>query len=393
MKIAIFSDMFFPQVNGVATATINLSKGLADKGHEIIIIAPKFPRKIQKDEFKYSNIKIIRVFSFPTFFYKDFRSTIPINFKILHLFYKEKVDIIHFQTHFTLGFQAIFCSKFLKIPLVGTFHGFISDPQYLEHMKLNYKSVEQLVWKYSKWYYNKCNLITCPSEYAKKELLIHNFKSEIKVISNGIDASIFDNSKAKAVRKKYTKKGNLLLFVGRVAYEKNLIYLLECFRLVADELPNTKLLIVGDGPQMGDVKKKISELGLLDNIFLLGMIPHNQFIKSSIIGACDLFVTASITENQPMTILESQANGLVCVGADAKGVPNLIKNAVNGYVVNPDDKKAFADAVIKILSNKKLHQKMKNNTFKEIENHKFSKVIDQWENIYSKLIKNYNSRL
>jgi len=387
MKIAIFTDTFLPQTNGIVTATINLAKGMADRGHHVYILAPKFPKE---KEFSYTNITIKRVPSIPAFFYQDFKFVSPYSRKVLEYIKKEKIEIIHFQAPVTIAIQAIRISKKLKIPLVGTFHTFISDPAYLKHIKLNYNAVVKLAWAYTRAYYNKCNLITCPSENTKKELLKNNLTNNIQVISNGMDTNIFDNSKAKEVKAKYAPKGNLLLFIGRIAHEKNLFYLVDCMKLVCNEMPETKLIMVGGGPQMDEIKEKIKSLKLQNNIILLGEVKYNELIKSSIFGASDLFLTASVTENQPMTILEAQANGLVCVGARARGIPNLIKDNYNGYTIIPGDKQAFANAIIKLLKDKKLRKKMEENTNTEIKNHEISQVIDTWEKTYNQLIKNYH---
>jgi len=388
MRITIFTDSFTPLIDGVVTSTTNLVKNLADRGHKIYIIAPSFNKKFE--EFKHKNVKIKRVYSIPAFFYSGYRFTYPFSFKILKYLKKEKIECIHFQTPLALGLQAILISKVLKLPLIGTFHTLFTHPDYIKHIKMGYKPFEKMAWSYARMFYNKCDLITCPSQETKKELLKHGFYRPIKVISNGIDLKMFKNSKCASVKKKYNKNGKLLLFVGRVAHEKNIPYLLKCFKLVLKEVPDTKLLVIGDGPQMEEVKEDIKKFGLSENVILLGKIEHSKLAKSSIFKASDLFVTASITENQPMTMLEAQANGMACVGIKAMGVKDLIKNNYNGFLVKNGNKKEFADKVITLLKNKKLRNKMGKNALNEIKKCEIKNVGDVWENIYSDMIKNYN---
>ncbi len=385
MNIAIFTDTFFPQINGIVTATINLSKGLSDRGHRVFIICPKF--KNYEEKFKYKNVNIIRISSVPAYFYEDFRFASVISPQLIRGMKKEKIDIIHFQTPMTLGFQAILISKILRVPLVGTFHTFFSDPQYLKHMNLDYRFVENISWGFAKAYYNRCDLITAPSNETKKELIKNGFNEEIKVISNGIDFDQFDNSNKVKIKNKYNPDGDILLFVGRVANEKNLFYLLECFKIVVDNKPKTKLLIVGDGPQRNEVKDKIEELNLSKNVIMTGMIPHEEFVRSSIFGASKLFITASKTENQPMTMLEAQANGLVCIGLNERGIKNLIKNNHNGYLVKLGDKKTFSKKILDLLKDNKLYTKLKKNTNEEIKKHSLDEITKIWEKEYTALIK------
>jgi glycosyltransferase involved in cell wall biosynthesis len=389
MKIAIFTDSFVPQVNGVVTATINLAKGLSDDGHEVIIVAPAHKNFT---EFRYPRVTVRRVFSVPAFFYEGFKFTSFMNPGILKLIREEKVDIIHFQTPITLGMQAVLISKILKIPLVGTFHTFFEDPQYLKHVGIGSDNMQKIAWEYTKIYYNSCDLITCPSKTTKRELSAHRIRRPIRVISNGIDASEFDGSKSKEVRKRFGAKGGLLLFVGRVAHEKNIFYLIDCFALALKRVPEAKLIVVGSGPQLEEVKAKVKSLGINKNVILTGRIEHDKLVKSSVFSACDLFVSASTTENQPMTVLEAQANGLVCVCIGKRGMSDLIFDGKNGFLVKDGDKRSFADRICKLLSDKDLLSEMRAETLRMIKNHEIDKVMDVWEKEYSKLIKKSERR-
>ena len=139
---------------------------------------------------------------------------------------------------------------------------------------------------------------------------------------------------------------------------------------------------------MNLLKSTVKELGLENNVIITGEIKYANLIKSPIFKESDLFVTASLTETQGITILEAQANGLVCVGINAMGVRSLIKNGYNGYLVKNNDTKDFANKVIALLTNKTLYKKMQKNTLKEIKKHDMKIVIKTWEKEYSKLIKN-----
>src|SRR3989338_1176747 len=191
MKIAIFTDSFLPHINGVVTSIIDMSKGLADKGHEIYVIAPKYDGV---NEFIYNNVQVKRVPTISAGFYEDFKFTSQFSLKILKYLRKEKIELIHFHTPITLGAQAIILSRLLKVPLIGTFHTFITDPNYLKHIKLNSRIIQRLSWAYVRIYYNKCDLITCPSNITRQELILNGFKKNIKVVPNGINIKIFNNS-------------------------------------------------------------------------------------------------------------------------------------------------------------------------------------------------------
>lgn len=390
MKIAMFCDVFLPKVDGAIVATLSLAKNLADNGNKVFIIAPKF-KNIEK-EFRYKNIKVIRVFSIPALFYEDFKFTFLFNNSVYKFLKKEKVDLIHVQAPLTLGINGLFISKLLKIPLIGTFHTNPADPNCLKHVKLNYFWVSKLIWVWLRFFYNFCDIVTCPSLSCKNDLLYNGINRLVKIISSGVDSRIFDNSNARKLREKLNKHGKILLFVGRISHEKNISYLLDCFNLSLKKIPNLKLIIVGNGPQMNEVKQKVNSLGISKKVIFTGMIRHDLFVKSSIYGASDLFVTASSTETQGISTLEAQANGLVCIGLNVPGTQDIIKNNWNGFLIEKGDKNAFSEAIIKVLSNPKLYSKFRKNTLIGVKQHETANVMRIWDETFKNLIGNKNER-
>lgn len=381
MKIVIFTDCFLPQVNGVVNVVVNSAKGLADKGHKVYIIVPKY-KGIK--EFKYKNIKVIRVSAIPAFFYPGFKFTFLYSLKVYEILKNKKIDLIHFHVPMPLGFQAIIFSKIFKVPLVGTFHGFIADPQYMKHMIISGKYAQKLFWKYIFYFFNKCDLITTPSQSAKIEILNHDFHKPIKVISNGIDFKDFMGGNSNFVKKKYNLNKTVLFF-GRIAHEKNVIYLFDGFKLILKKLPNIKLLVVGGGPQLKEFQEYTKEIGIGKSVIFTGMVNYKKL--SSYIGACDLFATASTTETFGLTTIEAMANGLPVVAVNATGTKDIVKNGYNGYLVKIGNKKDFADKIIKLLINDSLRLKMGKNAFKEAKKYDNRKIVKIWEKEYKELIK------
>ncbi|MBI2651531.1 glycosyltransferase family 4 protein [Candidatus Woesearchaeota archaeon] len=128
------------------------------------------------------------------------------------------------------------------------------------------------------------------------------------------------------------------------------------------------------------------ELGIENRVVITGQIEHDKLAKSGIFGACNLFVLASRTETGPLAVLEAQANGLVCVVAKGKGM-KLVEDGVNGYIADPNDKQAFANAIVRLLTNRREYVRMKKATLHNIKKYEFAHVIDLWEKTYAKLIK------
>lgn len=383
MNIAVFTDTFTPMRDGIVTAMTGTIKGLADRGYKIYVIAP-YHKNFK--EFSYPNVTVKRVRGVPALFYPGFKFTSFISLEVIRYLKKREIDIIHFQTPFTIGIQAILTAKILHKPLVGTFHTFVTDEMYLKHAGINPKFLRKLAYSYVRGFYNKCNLITCPSESTRKELKDNNFFKPMKVISNGIDLKSFENLNREKIKEEYKLNNKTILFIGRIAYEKNIKYLLKCFKIVLKKIPDAKLLIVGGGPQMEEIQNFSDMLNISKNVIFTGKIEHRVLIKSEIFKTCKIFVTASTTENQPITLLEAQANGLVCVGMNVRGIKDLIKNNYSGYLVRKDNKNEFAKKIIALLKSKELLNKMSKNTLKEIKKHDISLVVQEWEKNYKNLI-------
>lgn len=389
MNIAIFTDNFYPQINGVVTAVLNLAKGLADKGHKIYFVAPRY--KGQKD-FSYPNITVRYVASKPAgFIYKGLKIVSPISRRTKKFIKDNNIDVVYFVTPWTIAAKGIIIAKQLKLPIVGTYHTFICEKECLKHLKLNYNFVIKFAWKYTNLYYNTCQIVTCPSALTKELLLKNKCKRPVKVISNGLDTSSSPRSEIQKIKKKINSKGKTLLFVGRLAYEKNLLYLLDCFKLIHDKRPKTKLVLIGDGPQKKEILKKIKELKLKDSVKLLGAVKYQDLMTKGYYGACDIFVTASEIETFGLSVLEAQANGLVCVGVNKSGIKNLIKNNYNGFLVNSNDKNAFSQAAIKLIDNKKLYSRFKKNNKTIIKKYKMANVISEYEKTFRQAIEMYKS--
>lgn len=381
MRIAIFTDTFYPSIDGVTTTIMDTTEALARNGHTILICAPKYHSS--SDYKHHRNVEIFRLpsKSLPT--YKNFRFVYPCYRKCLRKVMEFSPDIIHLETYSTLGLAATKIAKKMKLPLMGTFHTLFTDAKYLKHAFLNFWIARKLVLKYMKFLYGKCDMLTCPSESCKEELLKMKIHVPVKVVMNAVD---LPKAKRKITPHLKMSKEKLLIFIGRVAHEKNIPYLLTCFHLVVDRLPDVKLAIIGDGPQMPSIRRLTSKLGLSEKVILVGAIRHEDLFSSRYMRMADLFVTASSTETQGISTLETQSFGIPCVAVDATGARDLVKNGYNGFLVKKDEPKAFADSVIRILSDPALHHQMSRNAIETGRRHDISHAVAQWEKTYHELI-------
>ncbi|MBU2577193.1 MAG: glycosyltransferase [Nanoarchaeota archaeon] len=374
MRIAIFTDTFLPNTNGVVTSILNHIKELSRRGHKVLLLT------LGKSNERYNLDKNIRVVKYrgvtiPT--YKDYQVRIPKYQQTHKELIKFKPDVIHVQTPFTMGWDAVINSKKMGIPLVGTHHTFFSD--YTKHLFLiDLKIARKFSDKYIKAFFNKCDLVTSPSKSLLEELRKIGVKTRIIKIPNGVNIG---KIKMKTdIKRKYGLK-KTVLYMGRVSYEKSIDVVLKSMKKVQEKIPEAKLLIVGEGPDLKKLKRLSRKLKI-EPIFT-GIKRGQDLIDY--IYAGDVFVTASKSENQPMSILEVMSCKKSLVGVDSRGVPELIQHNKNGLIAKPDDIRDIARKIIRLLNNKKLREKFEKASLREVKEYSIKKVTDKWEKQYHEL--------
>jgi 1,2-diacylglycerol 3-alpha-glucosyltransferase len=382
LNIAFFLDNFYPQVNGVVTSSLNTAFELSRRGHSIFGIVPCSGKNENYSE-KYFPFQTLFCNGFFAYFYPDFIFTYPFSNSILNSMKNFKPDIIHFHAPFTIGYQAIRTSKKLNVPVIGTFHTFFAEPEYLSIVGLeNSKFLNSFGWWYSNNFFNRCDAVVSPGNATADILSNRDLKNELHVISNGVEVSKYSKYKFNPEKfpVKIDDKTDWIIYIGRISKEKCIDVLLDSFKIVSDNIKNVKLLIVGDGPYTEDFKKLIKKYKLTDKIILSGMVQNIDLLESGVISKMKCFVTASTSENQPMTILESIMFGLPIVGVDAKGIPELIED--NGFLVKPGDHNDMADKIILILKDKKLHAKFSKRSLELAAKYDIQNTTDKMEELY-----------
>ena len=390
MHIAIFTDTFFPNIDGVITSTLENTKALVARGHTVTIVAPEFQRQYQ--EFEHKGVTVVRVPSIPTYAHKEYQATWVTNRRVRTLLRRTAVDVIHVQTPWTVGVIGRWCARTLDVPLVGTFHTFHADPEYLRNLGLKRlaQPVAKLVWALEVWFYNACDVVTCPSEITCQELRAQGCTADVRFVPNGIDTQRYVSESVTTTRARYaTPTEKLLLFVGRVAPEKSIHVLLEALTIVLDSVPDTQLLIVGDGASRTELEALTTRLHLDAHVTFAGYMNNDTVIADGLFAAADIFVSASKTESGPVTVMEAHAHGTPCIGVDARNTPFLIDTNINGYIVQPDDPRAFADAIIRVLTDEVLRQQLGTHAREKGVQYDIQHVADTWESLYNELNDNH----
>ncbi|MBU0635744.1 glycosyltransferase [Candidatus Micrarchaeota archaeon] len=379
LRIAIFSDSFFPTIDGVVTSIVTTANVLSKKGHSVMIFAPKPPKKQKLPLHKKVRVSWIRAVSLST--YGQYRVSPPVSFSAQKKFEKFAPDVVHCHTPFSLGWIGLGLGKKLGVSVIATYHTLL--PDFLVYLPIPYfnKSnfAKKIAWAYTNFFYNQADLVTTPSKAMASQLKKHDCPAI--ALSNPIQFSFF-NRYAKTKRPSLKKELRLVYF-GRISFEKNLEVLIESLKfLLAKKIP-VKLVLVGDGPARKSLKKTAKNLGVSKKVLFTGMLRHQKLAKR--VASCHIMVTPSTIETQGLTIIEGMAAGLPCVGTNFLAIPVVVKNGQNGFLFPPFDPKACAEKIEKIYRSKSLYKKLSKNAVKTAKPYAAETIALEWEKTYSKI--------
>lgn len=367
MKIAIFTDTFYPDVNGVARTLKRLTSYFEAQNIDYKIFAPDSNIK------DYVSSNLHRFKSLSLSLYPECRLAFPNLLQIKSVLQSFSPDLIHVATPFTLGLSGVYFAKKLNIPLVGSYH--TNFDHYLQYYDLPFLS--KIHWKYMHWFYRTCNKIFVPSTETYLHLKHRGF-TNLEIWARGVDCQLFHpNYDKTAVHELYCPQGKYLLtYVGRLAQEKDINTLLATAKSMPLEM-NEKIhwLIVGDGPSREELQAQS-----VPNMTFTGYL--NGKCLSEVYSASDLFVFPSPTETFGNVVLESLASGTPVIGAKSGGVKNIIKSGLTGYLCKAGSVQEFQDAILQLLNNDKLRDQM------GIAGRNYA-LTQQWDTIFENLVWHY----
>ena len=373
MRIGLFTEVYEPFISGVAVSVKTLKITLEQMKHEVYIVTPN----LENNKLKYDKQNKI--------LYLPGIKTGICNTKLTPIYSKKafkiikswNLDIIHSQTEFGVGAFSKIVSKKLNIPTVHTYHTLYED--YVHYILNGHfsKIMKKLAIKLSKYYAIKSNELIVPT-LKIKDLFInkYNVVREINVIPTGIDTSKFKaNNKVlkevKKLKKKYhiNKDEFVIGTVNRIAEEKNLEQELQAFQNLVNLNSKIKLVIVGDGPFLGELKKLVSKYHLTNKVILTGKVKYENI--ALYYHLFDVFTSFSKTETQGLTIIEALASSLPVICINDKAFKEMVIHNYNGYIFNNNDE--FTEYVLNLINKQNIYLEMKSNAENSI--HKYSKEV------------------
>lgn len=390
MNIAIFSDTFPPLVNGVANMAYRSAEALAECGHRVRVftVAKEGDRGSYLPDGTFSVSYIPSIVSGA---YEGYRLALP-SAKWFSDLKKFKPDIIHSHTPFGVGWAAVIGAKMLRVPLVATHHTFFDH--YLKHVRLDYEWMKAFSWKYTAAYYNRCDLVITPSRSLADAMVAKKLRRPIEIVENFIDTDFFapatDEQEKKIAKRKLGIRGFSLVYMGRLSCEKSIDDVVSSFAKALQTNHDMTLILVGDGPERERLSALAEELHIGGDVCFTGFLKGENLLQA--LRASDVFVTASRSENMPLSVLEGMAVGLPVVAVKENGLGEIIEDGVNGFFAATGDGRDMADKMIRFVSDAAMCKRFGEASRTLALRYARPRVMEKMEAIYRRLIMQHTSR-
>jgi len=357
LKILMISDVYFPRVNGVSTSIASFRGALERLGHSVTLICPDYPVG-QVDEPGVLRIHSRQVPGDPEDRMMRYRDLMALKPQLA----AEAFDLIHVHTPFTAHYAGVALGHRLGLPVVATYHTLFEE--YVHHYIrwLPRRWLRLAARRLSVHQCQQLDALVAPSQAMQQALTRYGVTTPTKVIPTGLSLESFchtqgtqDDSDFRA-HYHLPQEAQLLLYVGRAAFEKNIDFLIDMLPKVLTEHPNTRLIITGEGPAHDSLVRRAQEKGVTESVLFLGYLDRNGPLQAAY-RAADVFVFASRTETQGLVLLEAMALGTPVVSTAMMGTLDVLKEG-EGCLIAEDNHDDFAAKVNQLLSDNTLRQQL-----------------------------------
>ena len=347
MRVLMISDVYFPRVNGVSTSIQTYRTDLLAAGHRCLLVAPEYPVATADDDdlFRLPSRAIPR----------DPEDRLLRMRSLRHwgeALQPGDFDIVHVQTPFAAHYAGLRMARRLGVPVVETYHTYFEH--YLHHYVPGLPSA--LTRRFARRVtVNQCRQVqqlVSPSRQMAEALEAYGVRTPIEVLPTGLPSSVFAAGDGSRFRALHGIPGTrpMALFVGRVAHEKNIDFLVRMLGALRRHCADALLVIAGEGPATDHLRRLVNALGLQSSVLFVGYMDRHTELKDCY-RAADVFVFASRTETQGLVLLEAMAQGTPVVSTAVMGTVDVLRDT-RGSIVVAEDEQAFAEAVAGVLNNR-----------------------------------------
>ena len=351
LRIVLFTDRFFPSVDGVVHTVHAYAKELTAAGHEVCVVCPKETDAVD-DRYGY---QVLRT---PSVRLKIFKTAIPlptVSPWIVRYFRRQHFDVLHAHSPFAEGDLAFEIGRRLRIPVVATFHSkYYDDALNVTHSKFIAKMMMNRVVDF----YSKADEVWTCSEGTAETMRSYGYHGELRVMENGADPApvVAPEELIRQAREAFhvPEGKRVLLFVGQQIWQKNLRLVLDVSRRLMDRRDDCVTVVVGTGYNSDDIRKYAEKLGLGDHIRFTGNVSDRDLLFG-LYRLSDIFFFPSLYDNAPLVVREAALAGLPSLLVEGSNAAEVVQDGVNGYTA-PEDPDAMTRKVLQILDSPELRQ-------------------------------------
>lgn len=352
MRILMITDVYFPRINGVSTSIQIFMRELERLGHQVTLIAPDYGQTATQEN-------IIRIPSGGILF--DPEDRLLKRRKVLALrqqLKQQNFDVIHIQTPFVAHYLGVALAREFGIPCIESYHTYFEE--YLFHYVpfVPKPWMRALARYFTRKQCNAVNAVVVPSTAMQDVLISYGVNALINIIPTGMELDRFKGGDGAHFRTTHHIEPDrpVMTFIGRVAFEKNIEFLLDVTVNLRIRIPNVLLVIAGEGPALHSLQRRAHQLKLDNNVLFVGYLNREKELLDCY-RAGDIFVFASRTETQGLVLLEAMALGVPVVSTAMMGTCDILR-ANRGALVAKENVEQFADAAARILTNPLLHERL-----------------------------------
>jgi glycosyltransferase involved in cell wall biosynthesis len=333
LRICVVSETYPPEVNGVALTLARCVDALRDRGHQVVVVRPQQGSQAAQDD-------ELLTTSLPIPGYSALRMGMPAASRLRRLWQECRPDVVHVITEGPLGWSALHTARAMHLPVVADFH--TNFHAYGRHYGWGW--LTSLIYRYLRSFHNAAQLTLVPTRGMRERLIADGFR-RLEVVARGVDTGLFHpGQRDPALRTQWGLGPDDLavLYVGRMAAEKNLPLVLQAFEVIKRERPDARLILVGDGPARQSLEAESRQ-------HIYAGIRRGEDLARHYASA-DLFLFPSLTETFGNVTLEAMASGLAVVAYDYAAAAEHMVHGESGWLVPFDDPSAFIDGA-ELLAN------------------------------------------
>lgn len=379
LRVAIITENFLPKLDGVTRTLARLLEHLQSNGHKALLLGPDSGME------KYAGAEVVGTAGLPLPFYPELKFNFfrPLFVRRLSEF---NPDIIHLVDPVVLGTTGVAAARFFNKPLVSSYHTNLAA--YCEHF--GFGLLTRPMWFYNRFIHNQCSLTFCPSPSTAAMLRLQGFE-HLRIWPRGVDNALFCLKRRDErlrttwlAEREEPQNKVILLYVGRISWEKNLRLLIQAYR----EMDHTHchLVIVGDGPAYTEVQQELADLPVTFTGYLCGEELATAY------ATADVFAFPSYTETFGQVVLEAMASGLPVVGLLSEGVCDLVEEGTTGFLL--DARKlseeeqiiGYRERLLRLIQDQHMRQAMSNSAFVHARRHTWPEAMESLVRGYHEVI-------